>query len=167
MRIIGKGWYCDWKPAFLFRDVMGLLSMLFEWYKVTATLPNDKSGAKVEKIKSDFIPDWLNRLSSYTIKTTDIYFVQYYHLSNRLSNHSPDLFVQCLIPEPCNEAKVGGHWEISAPQTFLIKEGLLRLSCLISFDIITLDLWTKIAPHWMETIGNIFINLQKVTSMNF
>ena len=71
----------------------------------------------------------------------------------RLSKHSPDIFVQCLIPEPCNEAKVGGHWEISAPQTFLIKEGLLRLSCLISFDIITLDLWTKIAPHWMETIG--------------
>ena len=83
----------------VYRDVMGLLSMLFEWYKVTATLPNDKSGAKVEKIKSDFIPDWLNKLSQ----------------------HSPEIFVQCLIPEPCNEAKVGGHWEISAPYTFLIK----------------------------------------------
>ena len=41
------------------REVMGLLSMLFEWYKVTATLPNDKTGAKVEKIKSEHIPDWL------------------------------------------------------------------------------------------------------------
>ena len=110
---------------------MGLLSMLFEWYKVTATLPNDKSGTKVEKIKSDFIPGWLKNLSQ----------------------HSPEIFVQCLIPEPCNLAKVGGHWEINAPQTFLIKEGLLRLSCLLSFDIITLELWTEIAPHWMITIG--------------
>ena len=27
--------------------------------KVTATLPGDKSGAVVEKIKSDFLPPWL------------------------------------------------------------------------------------------------------------
>ena len=40
-------------------EMTGLLSMLFEWYKVTATLPNDKSGAVVEKIKSDYIPPWL------------------------------------------------------------------------------------------------------------
>ena len=51
------------------------------------------------------------------------------------------------------EARVGGHWEVAAPQTILIKEGLVRLSCLLSFDIITLDLWTQIAPHWMVTIG--------------
>lgn len=120
------------------REVMGLLSMLFEWYKVTATLPNDKTGAKVEKIKSEHIPDWLTRLSS----------------------HSPQIFVQCLIPEPENEAKVGGHWEISAPDCFLIKEGLTRLSCLLSFDIITVDLWTEIAPHWMNTIGTLSIQLR-------
>ena len=48
---------------------------------------------------------------------------------------------------------MGGHWEVAAPQTTLIKEGLVRLSCLLSFDIITLDLWTQIAPHWMVTIG--------------
>ena len=51
------------------------------------------------------------------------------------------------------EARVGGHWEVAAPQTIVIKEGLVRLSCLLSFDIITLDLWTQIAPHWMITIG--------------
>ena len=34
------------------REVMGLVSMLFEWYKVTATLPNDKSGAKVTNEQS-------------------------------------------------------------------------------------------------------------------
>ena len=110
--------------------LMGLLSMLFEWYKVTATLPNDKSGAKVEKIKSDLIPPWLKLLFG----------------------HSPHLFVQCLIPQPKKEAKVGGHWEVSAPSTVVIKEGLTRLSCLLSFDIITLGLWTEIAPHWIETI---------------
>ena len=40
-------------------EMAGLLSMLFEWYKVTATLPSDKSGTVVEKIKSDFLPPWL------------------------------------------------------------------------------------------------------------
>jgi len=48
-------------------EMTGLLSMLFEWYKVTATLPNDKSGAVVEKIKSDYIPPWL-RYSHRRIK---------------------------------------------------------------------------------------------------
>ena len=83
---------------------------------------------------------------------------------------APDIFVQCLITEPCHEARVGGHWEVCAPETSGIKEGLTRLSCLLSFDIITLDLWTQvmtimmiemmvmmimmtqIAPHWMMTI---------------
>ena len=45
-------------------EMAGLLSMLFEWYKVTATLPNDKSGAVVEKIKSDFLPPWLRLVVS-------------------------------------------------------------------------------------------------------
>ena len=61
------------------------------------------------------------------------------------------------------EARVGGHWEVAAPQTTLIKEGLVRLSCLLSFDIITLDLWTQIAPHWMVTIGGY---LKKILSID-
>ena len=108
--------------------LVGLLSMLFEWYKVTATLPNDKS--HVEKMKSELIPPWLKLLFK----------------------HSPELFVQCLIPHPKREAQVGGHWEVSVPDTVVIKEGLTRLFCLLSFDIITLGLWTEIAPHWIETI---------------
>ena len=58
---------------------------------------------------------------------------------------------------------MGGHWEVAAPQTTLIKEGLVRLSCLLSFDIITLDLWTQIAPHWMVTIGGY---LKKILSID-
>ena len=42
-------------------EMAGLLSMLFEWYKVTATLPNDKS--HVEKMKSELIPPWLKLLA--------------------------------------------------------------------------------------------------------
>jgi hypothetical protein len=30
---------------------------------------------------------------------------------------------------------------------FLLQEGLARLFCLVSFDIITLELWTEIAPR--------------------
>ena len=48
------------------QEMAGLLSMLFEWYKVTATLPNDKSGAVVEKIKSDFLPPWLRYIMQFS-----------------------------------------------------------------------------------------------------
>ncbi|XP_023340707.1 protein unc-79 homolog [Eurytemora carolleeae] len=116
-------------------EMAGLLSMLFEWYKVTATLPGDKSGAVVEKIKSDFLPPWLRELAT---------------------NHH-QVFVQCLIPEPEDIAKVGGHWEIIAPETYHIKEGLARLFCLVSFDIITLNLWEEIAPRWMDAIQKHFL----------
>ena len=34
------------------------------------------------------------------------------------------------------------------------------MSCLLSFDIITLDLWTEIAPHWMNTIGTLSLSFR-------
>ena len=36
-----------------------MLSMLFQWYNATAYLPNDKIGAAIEKLKSEYIPEWL------------------------------------------------------------------------------------------------------------
>ena len=51
-------------------------------------------------------------------------------------------------------------WKLSFD--FIVKEGLLRLSCLLPFDIITLDLWTQIAPHWMITIGNKKQHINKI-----
>jgi hypothetical protein len=36
-----------------------MLSMLFQWFNATAYLPNDKTGAALEQLKSEYIPDWL------------------------------------------------------------------------------------------------------------
>ena len=39
-----------------------MLSMLFQWFNATAYLPNDKTGNALEKLKSEYIPEWLQRV---------------------------------------------------------------------------------------------------------
>ena len=36
-----------------------MLSMLFQWFNATAYLPNDKTGTALEKLKSEYLPQWL------------------------------------------------------------------------------------------------------------
>ncbi len=70
-----------------------------------------------------------------------------------VSLFSLDVFVQCVLPNPPDYAKVGGHWEILASRTDHIKEGLVRFFCLIPYDVITLQVWNQAMSHWMEAIN--------------
>ena len=108
-----------------------MLSMLFQWFNATAYLPNDKTGTALEKLKSEYLPQWL----------TKVY-----------KSHS-EVFVNCVLPNPPDYAKIGGHWDIIATRTNHIKEGLVRFFCLIPFDVINLQVWNKAMSHWMEAIN--------------
>ena len=39
-----------------------MLSMLFQWFNATAYLPNDKTGEALEKLKSEYLPQWLQKV---------------------------------------------------------------------------------------------------------
>ena len=39
-----------------------MLSMLFQWFNATAYLPNDKTGTALEKLKSEYLPPWLQKV---------------------------------------------------------------------------------------------------------
>ena len=39
-----------------------MLSMLFQWFNATAYLPNDKTGTALEKLKSEYLPQWLQKV---------------------------------------------------------------------------------------------------------
>ena len=39
-----------------------MLSMLFQWFNATAYLPNDKTGTALEKLKSEYLPQWLRKV---------------------------------------------------------------------------------------------------------
>ena len=84
-----------------------------------------------------------------------------------------DVFVACMLPNPPDYAKVGGHWDVVLSRyddphhrlprnqfVYLIsyridhiKEGLVRFFSLIPYDIITLEVWNKVMSHWMEAIN--------------
>ena len=51
-----------------------MLSMLFQWFNVTACLPNDKTGTALEKLKSEYLPEWLRQV----YKTHGEVFVNWY-----------------------------------------------------------------------------------------
>lgn len=108
-----------------------MLSMLFQWFNATSMLPNDKTGAAIEKLKSEYIPEWLQKV----------------HKTH------PDVFVTCMLPNPPDYAKVGGHWDMLLPKIDHIKEGLSRFFCLVAYDVITLQVWDKVMSQWMEAIN--------------
>ena len=47
----------------------------------------------------------------------------------------PDVFVACLLPNPPDYAKVGGHWDVLATITDHIKEGTVFL-CYVEQKIV-------------------------------
>ncbi len=108
-----------------------MLSMLFQWFNATTALPNDKTGTALEKLKSEYIPDWLQKV---------------------YKSH-PDVFVTCMLPNPPDYAKVGGHWDMLLPKIDHIKEGLNRFFCLVPYDAVTLEVWERVMSQWMEAIN--------------
>ena len=81
-----------------------MLSMLFQWFNATAYLPDDKVGTALEKLKSEYLPQWLKKV---------------------YKSHG-DVFVACMLPNPPDYAKVGGHWDVVLSRIDHIKEGLVR-----------------------------------------
>ena len=102
----------------------------FQWFNATACLPSDKTGTALEKLKSEYIPEWLRKVRK---------------------SH-PEVFVTCMLPNPPDYAKVGGHWDMILPKIDHIKEGLNRFFCLVAYDVITLEVWDRVMSQWMEAI---------------
>lgn len=55
-----------------------------------------------------------------------------------------ELAASCLLPYPPEFARVGGVWGTMSKRSTQIKEEFEKLSCLISYDIITYDVSLKL-----------------------
>ena len=84
----------------------------------------------LEPLKSELLQDWIVQARQ-----------------NQL-----DVLIDCLLPWPASYSRVGGNWETHSPRSVHIKEGFNRLFCLVPYEIITVDLWNDIIPHWLEAI---------------
>lgn len=109
-----------------------LLAMVFQWFYATAYLRDDQIGGVLERLKSEYVHNWLLDIAK---------------------SHF-DVFVSCLLPHPPNFARVGGHWDYVTSKIGHIKDGFSRLFCLVPYEIISLEIWECIMPHWMEAIRN-------------
>ena len=118
-------------PNHFCHHVLIYLSTYTKWFNATACLPSDKTGTALEKLKSEYIPEWLRKVRK---------------------SH-PEVFVTCMLPNPPDYAKVGGHWDMILPKIDHIKEGLNRFFCLVAYDVITLEVWDRVMSQWMEAIN--------------
>ncbi|XP_042883659.1 protein unc-79 homolog isoform X4 [Penaeus japonicus] len=109
-----------------------ILAALCHWFNATQYLPDDQQGTAIERLKSEYIHNWLQDVC----KT---------HF---------EVFVSCLMPHPVEYARVGGHWDTLATRTDHIKEGFNRLFCLVPYELITVQVWDRVMPNWMEAIHN-------------
>ncbi|XP_049954031.1 protein unc-79 homolog [Schistocerca serialis cubense] len=114
-------------------EILGrLLAMLFHWFDITAYSFDDQIESTLERLKVDFVCDWLSQLRTSHFK----------------------IFVSCLLPHPADYARVGGHWDTLVSRTAHLKDGLNRLFCLVPYEVITIEIWDYIMPHWMEAMVN-------------
>ncbi|XP_056021737.1 protein unc-79 homolog isoform X2 [Ostrea edulis] len=112
-------------------EVLGrLLGMLFQWFDATAYLPDDNVGNALERLKDEYVCDWLDEVA----KT---------HF---------EVIVSCLLPHPVEYARVGGFWDTLCSRTVQIKEGLNCFFCLVPYDVITFEMWDYVMPYWLEAI---------------
>ncbi|VDM99235.1 unnamed protein product, partial [Thelazia callipaeda] len=107
-----------------------MMSMLFQWFATTALLPNDPIGSELEQLKTDFASDWINLA---------------------VSNHYQN-FIETLMPNPPEYAQVGGVWDKLSTKKDQMREGLNKLLAIMPYDIITLNTWNRLIPHWMQSI---------------
>uniref|UniRef100_A0A0P4WEN1 Protein unc-79 homolog n=3 Tax=Scylla olivacea TaxID=85551 RepID=A0A0P4WEN1_SCYOL len=114
-------------------EVLGrLLAALCHWYNATQYLPDDQQRTSLERLKSEYLHNWLQDVCK---------------------SHF-EVFVGCLMPHPVEHARVGGHWDALATRTDHIKEGFNRLFCLVTHELVSLQVWDRVMPHWMEAIHN-------------
>ncbi|KAG7162816.1 unc-79-like 2 [Homarus americanus] len=109
-----------------------IIAALCHWFNATQYIPDDQQGTAIERLKSENIHNWLQEVC----KT---------HF---------EVFVSCLMPHPVEYARVGGHWDTLATRTDHIKEGFNRLFCLVPYELVTVQVWDRVMPHWMEAIHN-------------
>lgn len=127
-----------------------LIGALFHWFDTTAYVTDgtvnhvkksvkdlsllfffsDQAVGVLEPLKSELLHDWIVQGQQ-----------------NQL-----DVFIDCLLPWPASYSRVGGSWDTHSSRAVHIKEGFNRLFCLVPYEIITVDLWNHVIPHWLEAI---------------
>ncbi|VDK82206.1 unnamed protein product [Litomosoides sigmodontis] len=107
-----------------------MMSMLLQWFATTALLPNDSIGAALEQLKTDFVLDWINLA---------------------IINHYEN-FIEALMPNPPEYAQVGGTWDRLSTKKEQMRDGLHKLLAIMPYDIITLNMWNRLMPQWMQSI---------------
>ena len=65
---------------------------VLQWFDATAYLPDSSVGAALERLKPQYISDWLMQVAA---------------------THQ-EVILSCLLPHPKEYARVGGHWFVTA-----------------------------------------------------
>ena len=70
----------------------------------------------------------------------------------RLVNNESTDFVLSVGNLNITHFQVGGAWDKFSTKKEQIKDGLLKLLAILPYDIITLQTWNEIIPHWLQSI---------------
>jgi len=107
-----------------------LLSVLFQWFEATAYLPDDAVGTSLDKLKMEFISNWLSKVNW-----------MYY-----------EVIVSCLLPHPPCYSRIGSCWDTLSNRALQIREDLNRFICLVPYGIINFQVWDYVMMYWLEAL---------------
>ncbi|KAF7625931.1 hypothetical protein Mgra_00009878 [Meloidogyne graminicola] len=145
--------HCPPVPEANFSSVGYLLGALFQWFSTTALLPNDAMGQTLEQLKSDVRKKRI-RVSELIQTHSKKFGCEW--LNQALSNHY-QVFISELLPpqlEPIyennNEDTI---WDERFVRKEIMREGLSKLLALAPYDIISIDIWSKVMPFWLNSLN--------------
>lgn len=65
-----------------------------------------------------------------------------------------ELVVSSFLPFPAEFTKVGGVWETKSNKSIQIKQEFTKFCDLITYEIVTFEMWDYAMPYWLDAIIN-------------
>ena len=98
-----------------------MVFFLLQWFNATAYLPDDKIGTTLEKLKSEYLP----QVKQICFGNPNFLALQksactFQWLKKVYKSHG-DVFVACMLPNPPDYAKVGGHWDVVLSRYYFLR----------------------------------------------
>lgn len=103
-----------------------LVAMTIEWIDTTSSLMRDYVGELLKRLATQRASKWLNAVRDCQM----------------------ELFCACVSPYPPEYAKVGGCWDSLTGPVRLLIEGLHRVSCLIPYQLVDVEVRGAAIRGW-------------------
>jgi hypothetical protein len=83
-----------------------------------------------------------------------------------LANHY-EVFIEELLPQQLEPIGPGDEaiWDVRAVRREQMRDGLGKLLALAPYDVVSLDTWSRVMPHWLHALNTELMDEEELLSL--